>query len=139
MFTPGIIAANFVRLDDTDILASAKYWTDHSDKVLSDLAGRLINRNLFAIELQNDPFPEEKLTGLKKMAGDLMKISPEHLDYYVYAGTISNLAYTPDAPEVKILLKNGKTDVISSVSICLIRDLYQRVTKYFICYPKECG
>lgn len=139
MFTPGIIAANFVRLDDTDILASAKYWTDHSDKVLSDLAGRLINRNLFAIELQNDPFPEEKLTGLQKMAGDLMKISPEHLDYYVYAGTISNLAYTPDAPEVKILLKNGKTDVISSVSDMFDqRFISERVTKYFICYPKEC-
>jgi len=139
MFTPGIIAANFVRLDDTDILASAKYWTDHSDKVLSDLAGRLINRNLFAIELQNDPFPEEKLLRLGKMAGDLMGISPEHLDYYVYAGTISNLAYTPDAPEVKILLKSGKTDVISSVSDMFDqRFISERVTKYFICYPKEC-
>jgi uncharacterized protein len=139
MFTPGIIAANFVRLDDTDILASAKYWTDHSDKVLSDLASRLINRNLFAIELQNDPFPDEKLTRLGKLAGDLMKIIPEDLDYYVYAGTISNLAYTPDAPEVKILLKNGKIDVISSVSDMFDqRFISERVTKYFICYPKEC-
>jgi len=139
MFTPGLIASNFVRLDDTDILVSAKYWTDHSDKVLSDLAGRLINRNLFAIELQNDPFPAEKLNRLGKMAGNLMKISPEHLDYYVYTGTISNLAYTPDAPEVKILLKNGKTDVISSVSDMFDqRFISERVTKYFICYPKEC-
>jgi len=73
------------------------------------------------------------------MAGDLMRISPEHLDYYVYAGTISNLAYTPDAPEVKILLKNGKTDVISSVSDMFDqRFISERVTKYFICYPKEC-
>lgn len=139
MFTPGLIASNFVRLDDTDILVSAKYWTDHSDKVLSDLAGRLIHRNLFAIELQNDPFPDEKLNRLEKMAGDLMKISPEHMDYYVYTGTISNLAYTPDAPEVKILLKNGKTDVISSVSDMFDqRFISERITKYFICYPKEC-
>ncbi len=139
MFTPGLIASNFVRLDDTDILVSAKYWTDHSDKVLSDLAGRLIHRNLFAIELQNDPFPDEKLNRLEKMAGDLMKISPVHMDYYVYTGTISNLAYTPDAPEVKILLKNGKTDVISSVSDMFDqRFISERITKYFICYPKEC-
>jgi uncharacterized protein len=139
MFTPGLIASNFVRLDDTDILASAKYWTDHSDSILSDLAGRLINRNLFAIELQNDPFPAERLDKLRDIAENLMNINHEHLDYYVFAGTISNLAYTPDAPEVKILLKTGKTDVISSVSDMFDqRFISERVTKYFICYPKEC-
>ena len=139
MFTPGLVAANFVRLDDTDIMVSAKYWADHSDRILSDLAGRLIRRDLLAIELQNDPFPDERLEILKKMAGDLMKISPEHIDYYVFAGTISNLAYTPDAPEVQILLKNRKTDVISSVSDMFDqRFISERVTKYFICYPKEC-
>jgi uncharacterized protein len=139
MFTPGLIASNFVRLDDSDVLSAAKYWADNSDIVLSDLAGRLIRRDLFAVELQNDPFPEERLIILKKVAGDLLKISPEHSDYYVFAGTISNLAYTPDAPEVKILLKSGKTDVISSVSDMFEHKfLSERITKYFICYPKEC-
>ena len=46
-FTPGIIAANFTRLDDTDILVSAKYWADDSDRVLSDLSGRLIAQGSF--------------------------------------------------------------------------------------------
>ncbi|HUX94660.1 MAG TPA: HD domain-containing protein [Bacteroidales bacterium] len=137
-FTPGLVASNFVRLDDTDILASSKYWADHSDKVLSDLAGRLIRRNLFAIELQNDPFPDDRLVNLKKMAGDLMNISPEHTDYYIYAGTISNMAYAPDSPEVKILRKNGSTDVISSVSDMFDqRFISERIIKYFLCYPKE--
>ena len=43
-----------------DILASAKYWADHSDPVLADLSGRLINRNLLSVELQNEPFSEEQ-------------------------------------------------------------------------------
>jgi uncharacterized protein len=139
MFTPGLIASNFVRLDDTDILSAAKYWADNSDMILSDLAGRLIRRDLFAVELQNDPFPEERIIILKKVAGDMLKINPEYSDYYVFAGTVSNLAYTPDAPEVKILLKNGKTDVVSSVSDMFEHKfLSERITKYFICYPKEC-
>jgi uncharacterized protein len=37
-FSPGQIATNFTRLDDSDILVSAKYWADHSDLILSDLA-----------------------------------------------------------------------------------------------------
>ena len=138
MFTPGLIASNFVRLDDTDVLASSKYWADHSDIVLSDLAGRLIHRNLFAIELQNEPFPEDRLQNLKKNAADILKISPEHADYYIFAGAISNMAYAPDSPEVKILLKNGKTDVISAVSDMFDqRFISETITKYFLCYPKE--
>ena len=138
-FTPGLIAANFTRLDDTDILVSAKYWADHSDKVLSDLSGRLLRRDLFAIELQNDPFPEKRVKELRTLAGDLMNVSPELEDYYVFTNSISNLAYAPDAPEVKILLKNGKTADISTVSDMFDhRFLSERITKYFLCYPKEC-
>ena len=46
-FTPGMIASNFTRLDDSDILVSAKYWTDHSDKVLSDLVGQIDCEEIF--------------------------------------------------------------------------------------------
>ena len=139
VFTPGIIASSFVRLDDTDIFTAAKYWVDNSDVVLSDLAGRLIRRDLFAIELQNEPFEDERLENLKKMAGDLIHLTREHTDYFVFSGAISNLAFTPDAPEVKILLKNGKTADISTVSDMFEqRFISERITKYFLCYPKEC-
>lgn len=138
-FTPGLVAANFTRLDDSDILVSAKYWADHSDKVLSDLSARLLKRDLLAIELQNDAFPKERINKLKILATKLFGISQEMADYYVFTNTISNLAYTPDAPEVKILLKSGKTADISTVSDMFDhRFLSERITKYFLCYPKEC-
>jgi len=138
LFTPGLIAANFTRLDDTDILASAKYWADHTDPVLSDLSGRLVSRNLLSVELQNDPFPESRLNELRERAIKLMKINPELIDYYVYTNSISNLTYTPDSPEVRILLKNGTIADITEVSDMFEhRLLSERVTKYFLCYPKE--
>ena len=138
-FTPGLIASNFTRLDDADILVSAKYWADDSDKVLSDLSGRLLRRDLFAIELQNEPFPVKRVRELSNSAGRLMNVLPELEDYYVFTNSISNLAYTPDTPEVKILLKNGKTAEISTVSDMFDhRFLSERITKYFLCYPKEC-
>ncbi len=138
-FTPGLIASNFTRLDDTDILISAKYWADDSDKALSDLSGRLLRRDLFAIELQNDPFPDSRVSELRVLAVNLLKIRPELADYYVFTNSIFNLAYTPDATEVKILLKSGVTADISAVSDMFDhRFLYERITKYFLCYPKEC-
>jgi HD superfamily phosphohydrolase len=138
LFTPGLIAANFTRLDDTDILASAKYWADHTDPVLADLSGRLIRRDLLSVELQNEPFTESRLNELRKRAIKLMKISREMIDYYVYTNSISNLTYTPDAPEVRILLKNGTIADITEVSDMFEHKLLsERVTKYFLCFPKE--
>ncbi|MCJ7446728.1 MAG: HD domain-containing protein [Bacteroidales bacterium] len=138
-FTPGLIASNFTRLDDNDILVSAKYWADHDDIVLSDLSGRLMRRDLLAIELQNDPFPQNRVKKLSALAGDLMKIDPGLTDYYVFTNSISNPAFTPAVLEVKILLKSGKTADISSVSDMFDhRFLSERITKYFLCYPKEC-
>ena len=138
LFTPGLIAFNFTRLDDTDILASAKYWADHSDPVLSDLSDRLTSRNLLSVELQNEPFPESRLNELREQTIRLMKIDRELIDYYVYTNSISNLTYTPDSPEVRILLKNGTIADITEVSDMFEhRLLSERVTKYFLCYPKE--
>jgi len=138
-FTPGLVAANFTRLDDTDILVSAKYWADDSDKILSNLSARLTKRDLLAIELQNEPFPKERVTMLKSKTAGLLKLDPEMTDYFVFTNSISNLAYTPEATEVKILLKSGKTAFISAVSDMFDhRFLSERVTKYFLCYPKEC-
>ena len=138
MYTPGLIASNFVRLDDSDILASSKYWADSSDMILSNLAKRLINRDLFAIELQNEPFTEEKSTTVRQKAIEQLDLDQSTVEYFVYSGSVSNLAYTPDAPEVKILLKNGATDVISSVSDMFDqRFISERIVKYFLCYPKE--
>jgi HD superfamily phosphohydrolase len=139
VFTPGLIASNFAKLDDNDILVSSKYWADHSDKVLSDLAGRLFRRDLFAIELQNEPFLSKRVNELKTLAGNLMNVKTESEDYYVFTDSISNLAFTPEAPEVKILLKSGETTDISNVSDMFDhRFLSERITKYFLCYPKEC-
>jgi len=139
VFTPGLIASTFTKLDDSDILVSAKYWTDCSDRVLADLSSRLIKRNLLAIELQNEPFPEERVEKLKIMTAEMTGIDPELTGYYVYTNSISNLVYAPGAPEVQILLKSGKIAGISSVSDMFDhRFLSERITKYFLCYPKEC-
>jgi uncharacterized protein len=138
-FTPGIIACNFNRLDDTDILVSAKYWADHSDRTLSELSARLIKRNLFAIELQNEPFSEERINDLVGRSVSMMNLPAGLEDYYVFTGSISNMAYSPDAREVRILLKNGTTADASGVSDMFDhRFISERITKYYLCYPKEC-
>jgi HD superfamily phosphohydrolase len=138
-FTPGMIASNFTKLDDSDVLISAKYWADSSDKVLSDLSRRLMKRDLFAVELQDSPFSTARVSELSSRAEELLNIGRENEDYYVFTNSISIMAYSPEGSEVKILLKNGKTADISNVSDMFDHKfLKERITKFFLCYPKEC-
>ena len=139
LFTPGLIASNFTRLDDSDILVSTRYWADSSDPVLADLSSRLMKRNLFAVELQDTPFPKKRVSDLMERAVTQMGITRQDDRYYVFTKSISNLTYAPDATEVKILLKNGTVADISTVSDLFGQKfLSERITKYFLCYPKEC-
>jgi uncharacterized protein len=138
-FTPGLLANMFTRLDDSDILVSLKYWSDHSDKVLSDLSRRILRRDLFAIELQNEPFVPAIVDELTLRAKELIGFESGLEDYYVYTDSISNLVYTSESTVVKILLKNGSCSDISEVSDMFDhRFLSERITRYYLCYPKEC-
>jgi len=137
-FTSGHIATNFTRLDDSDILVSAKYWADDNDRVLADLSRRLMQRDLLAIELQNEPFDVKRVTELKRSVTEKFSISQSLAKYYVFSGNVSNLAYAPDAPEIKILLRSGKTAELQAVSDMFEhRFLSERIIKYFLCYPKD--
>ena len=133
------IISHFTMLDESDILSATKVWMSHSDRVLSDLSRRFVNRDLLAIELQNNPFPESRVSELKKMAEDLLGVSRDETIYYVYTGEVYNQAYAPGKVEVRILLKNGEVRDITSVSdIFDHKALSEKVTKFFLCYPKEC-
>jgi HD superfamily phosphohydrolase len=139
IFTPDHITFNFTRLDDSDVLASIKYWADDRDKVLRDLSRRLMTRDLLAIELQNEPFPGSRVDQLRDITADRLKISRELTDYYVFTEAISNLTYAPNEAEVMILLKNGTMAGISAVSDIFDHKLFlERITRHFLCYPKEC-
>lgn len=131
--------AHFSALDESDILSATKVWMSHGDKILSDLSRRFVNRNLLAIELQNEPFTQGRIDSLKTMAGDLLGISQEDVKYYVYTGEVYNQTYAPGKVEVRILLKNGDIRDITTVSDILDhKALSEKVTKFFLCYPKEC-
>ncbi len=119
-------------------MSATKVWMNHGDRILADLCRRLVNRDLLAIELQNEPFEEGRIAELKKAAGNLMGLTDAETDYYVNTGDVYNQTYATGVPEVRILLKNGEIRDITDVSdIFDHQALTEKVTKYYLCYPKE--
>lgn len=129
---------HFTLLDESDIMSATKVWMNHSDRILADLCRRLVNRDLLAIELQNEPFGEERIAELKRAAGALMGLTDAETEFYVNTGDVYNQTYATGVPEVRILLKNGEILDITDVSdIFDHQALTEKVTKYYLCYPKE--
>jgi HD superfamily phosphohydrolase len=128
----------FAELDDNDVMASIKVWTKHPDKILSILCKNLVNRNLYAIELQKKPFVHKRIQDLKKRTQELYSLNPGEADYFVFSANISNDTYRPDKIRIKIMTKDGSVSDISDASDQLGIDMISRtVRKYFLCYPKE--
>lgn len=127
----------FAELDDSDIFASIKVWTKHSDRILSILCNNLILRNLSKIEIQNSPFPAERILELKKTVKDKLNLSEEEVNYLVFTSTIANNAYNPQSDKINILYKNGKMMDIAEASDQLnISVLSTTVIKHYLCFPK---
>lgn len=128
----------FGRLDDNDVMTAVKMWYDDKDFVLRELCRRLIDRQLFRIELSSEPFDpnyvDEVLHAIAKHFG----ISLYDASFMLLQGVSSNHAYHPKKPAINILFKDGSVKDISEATDQInLAVLSQPVTKYFICYPKE--
>ena len=128
----------FAKLDDYDIIAAMKSWSDADDFVLSHLCKMIINRDLLKIKIKRKPFTSEKLHKLKRNTMQTYAISEAEADYFVFTGDISNQAYYQNKQNIHILLKSNKlVDIVEATDEFNLKALSKPVTKHFICYPKN--
>ena len=128
----------FSLLDDFDIFTALKLWSDHPDKILSFLSRAIVNRKLFKIELQNEPFETDYLQKVKHSVKKHYQLTDEETDYFCFNDETSNYIYKPGTDRINILFKDGTVKDIAEASDQLnITLLDKPTTKYFLCYPKE--
>ena len=128
----------FVRLDDDDIMASAKVWCNNSDRVLSMLSNGLVNRRLFSVEMDHQAFREERVAGIRDRVAEELSVTPDEARYLVVSDSISNYAYSDMDDRITIMDKQGHTrDIAEASDILNISVLSKTVRKYFLCYPRS--
>lgn len=126
----------FAAIDDSDISASVKVWSSHSDIILSDLCGRLINRRLFKIILQDKPFTDSVLSEIREKVKKLAGINDSEIGYYLYQGMLVNNAYNSESDKINILFRNGTVcDIAEAADTLNIKNLSKPVEKYYLCFP----
>lgn len=130
------LLSHFSKLDDNDLTAAVKYWSEAEDFTLSFLSRGLLDRKLFRLEWHQEPIDTDYARNIRDRIAE--KWGPAAiLDHLVYMGSESNRAYNDTKEQIKILFKNGQ---VKPLDQCSDVPLYtQLITKYFICYPKEYG
>jgi HD superfamily phosphohydrolase len=128
----------FSQLDDSDVMASIKVWCEEDDKILSILCKKLMNRQLYKVELQSSPFPISRKNNLLDQASKFYGVSRKEAAYFVAADSVNNSAYNAESFNINILMSNGSLmDVADASDQLNIQSLSKAVTKYYLCYSKE--
>lgn len=129
--------AHFLELDDVDVITSIKVWTQHSDKILSDLCSRLLNRNLFKIKFLDDQNNDD-FSDLKNKIKLEQNLNEEELQFYYIEDTTTNSTYNSGDEHIKIKYKNGELKEISKTVHTLISaGLLVPIKKHYICHLRH--
>ena len=127
----------FSKLDDYDLLSAIKEWTNHPDKIISNLSRMIVNRNLLKIEIFDEVVSDTDFSTFTNRLMISSGITKKEASYFVFKGDISNQAYNKNQP-IKILNKNGNIeDIVLASDQLNLQALSKPVKKFFICYPKK--
>ena len=130
--------AAYCQLDDIDILSAIKKWQHHSDKVLSILCTRILNRKCYKCKMQSEPINENDWNKASAQVKATFNLSDEELPFLCFKGEASNTLYKQGDETIKILLKNGELSTISDIDNALINEsLSAPVKKFYICLLNE--
>ena len=130
---------NFMMLDDDDIMSSIKSWINSDDHILSQLAGDFINRNLFHIELRNEPFTPDEILIIKGKVKNAYELKDlDECDFLMFSGSVSNNTYSPKDENINILYNNNELKDITEASDMLNISVLGKISrKHYLCYPKS--
>ena len=132
------ILKKFLELDDFDVMSGIKDWANHSDLILSDLSGRIINRNLLKIRLQETPFEEEMAEKMAEGIRNQYGFTHGEERYMLIVDKVKNHAYNNKKGHINLLYKDGHTsDISTAADQMTINALSEPVERHFICFPRE--
>ena len=128
----------FGQLDDNDIWGSIKLWRNHQDAILSGLCNRLLQRDLFQIQLTATPVKKTKIEKVKLEIHKSFGVLRNDTNYLFAHGTVSNEAYISGGQSISILMKNGNVlDMEEASDLPTIQAMSKIVKKNYLCWPKN--
>ena len=133
-----LVLEAFGQLDDHDIWGALKLWRNHPDLILSGLCTRLLQRELFQINLTNDLIKRTEIEKVRQEIHDNFGVLRKDANYLFSHGTVSNEAYVGGGQSINILTKSGEVkDIALASDLPTIKAMTKIVKKNYLCWPKN--
>lgn len=128
----------FASMDDTDIMAAIKMWASHLDPILAKLCQSMMHRDLYKVEITNEPPNKGFIDELIWKTVSRYGVSEHEASYFVFQDTIRNNAYKSGDGYIHILMKDGGIkDIAAASDNSNLQALAKTVEKYILCYRKD--
>jgi uncharacterized protein len=128
----------FLKLDDVDVMAAIKQWTNHEDHVLRELCNRLLYRRLLKTKELPSPLSVEKQTTYQAQLAEKLGWTVDETRYLFFERSLTNTAYNPESEMIKILLKDGTLrDISEAATIFRFSSLAAQETKNYLYFPEN--
>ena len=125
---------NYECLDDNDIWTALKVWAESDDAILSLLASGLVNRRLFKVEISDQPFTADYVSGKKEEIKSALGITDADVDYFISQTVAKTNMYDVDNDHISILFNDGTIRDITEVSDLIdINQLSHKKSKFYLC------
>ena len=127
----------YEELDDSDIWSAMKAWKHSDDKILSTLAADMLDRNIFNVEVHDEPITDECIGQIETEISEKMGIEKKDAHYLMSVNRIQKDMYSIDDDSIDILYKDGSIKDISEASEILnVALLSKKIRKYYLCYQR---
>lgn len=139
-FDEPAVLADFMRLDDHDVMGAVKVWMQHPDKVLARLATDLMHRNILHIRLKREPWDPSRVATIRDACAKQLGITQKEAELFVLTGKVVNNAYDPQHEGIKLLFKDGSLKDIAQASDNLgVAAMGGVVEKHYLAFPRSMG
>lgn len=130
-----LVLEHFINLDDNDIWCALKVWSGSDDIVLSTLSLALLNRNLFKIKIESEPFEDSYKTDYVKRYAERFRISESEAGYFCSSDIVATNMYNEADDSIDIMYNDGTIKDIAEASDMLnIQLLSKNLVKYYFSY-----
>ena len=128
---------HYLTLDDNDIWSAMKVWCDHPDPILSLLAKDFINRNIFKVEMSDEPVSEERKQQKLQELAEHYHVSTDDANYLISNIEVGKDMYSLDDDQIEIRFNDGTTRDLTEASDMLSTSLAtKKIRKHYFCYQR---
>jgi HD superfamily phosphohydrolase len=129
---------HYENLDDSDIWCALKVWKCSDDKILATLASDMLDRNIFKVEVSEQPFREEHINEIASAIASAIGITTDEAQRYMMSSnTIEKDMYDTEEDNIKVIYKDGTLKDISEASELLnVQLLSKKIRKYYLCFQR---